>query len=344
MSDWVFDHLGSSAFPKEMDDSHVSPHGQEYLLTDDGQLSVVSAAKGGAHGPPGGGGGTGTGSPASTLVGSSAGLQINLIWDDSVRTAANWSDVETAVTAAAQIYTSAFATHAVLNIQVGLGEVDGSKLGPGALGESDTLGYAVGYSTLTNALGVADAGLVSAGLMTAGAAADAALAAKTFFVAAAEAKALGLVNATSAAVDGYIGLTSSSALAFTGAPGANQYDAVGVAAHELSEVMGRIGIEGTGSGDYTPLDLFRYSAAHQPDTTPTAGYFSTDLGATVLNSYNNPANGGDASDWATLPANTTDAYDAFDNPGVTTGLTKTDLLEVAVLGYKLAGTLGPVTA
>ena len=154
-------------------------------------------------------------------------------------------------------------------------------------------------------------------------------------------------SATGSGVDGYVGFANTSAMFYPGAGGqiaANQYDAVGVAAHEISEVMGRIGMLGAQSGYYTPLDLFRYTAAHQPDTTPTAGYFSTDMGATVLNSYNNPANGGDASDWASTSANAKDAYDAFDNPGVISNLNRNDLLEVAALGYKPAGTLTGATA
>jgi hypothetical protein len=108
--------------------------------------------------------------------------------------------------------------------------------------------------------------------------------------------------------------------------------------------MGRLGMEGGGSGYYTPLDLFRYSGAHQPDLSPTPGYFSTNLGVTSANVYNDPSNGGDAADWATTVGNSRDAYDAFDNPGVITNVTSTDLLEVAALGYHPVGGLGAVTA
>jgi hypothetical protein len=129
---------------------------------------------------------------------------------------------------------------------------------------------------------------------------------------------------------------------FPGAGGTmklTQYDAVGVAAHELSEVMGRIGMEGTSlsathTDIYTPLDLFRYSAANTPDIHPTAGYFSTNDGVTNLDGYNNPNNGGDAADWASSTANHFNAYDAFSNPGVVDQVTQADLLELAVLGYQ----------
>jgi hypothetical protein len=346
MPDWILESGLSTGVAGQhgQEDLH-NPH--TYLLADEGQITFVSEAHGG-HGPPGGGGGSGgggTGSPTSTLVGSAGGLQIDLLWDTSVQTASNWSDIEHSVVAAAQIFAAEFTNHALLNIHVGLGEVAGSPLANGALGESETQGYAVSYGMLTNALGAADANLVSSGLMAAGAVtAVSALAAKTFFVASAEAKALGLVNPTSTAVDGYIGFTAGSLISWTGTVGATQYDGVGVAAHEISEVMGRIGIEGSGSPYYTPLDLFRYSGVNQPDLSPAAGYFSTDMGATAANYFNAGTNGGDAADWATRTSNATDAFDAFGNPGVTTQVSSSDLLAVAVLGYHPAGALTSVTA
>jgi hypothetical protein len=348
MSGWIFE-ASNVNFP-----GSIGLHGQdnlndnhEHLPNDSEHLAAISAAKG--HGPPGGGsgGGTGTGSPPSTLVvGAPNGLEINLIWDSSVQTASNWSAIEQAVISAAKIFTANFVNPIVLNIHVGLGEVDNMALGFGAIGESVINGDYVDSSTLTTALAKADAGLVSSGLMAANAVAAAAstLAANSsFFVASAEEKVLGLQ--TSNTVDGYIGL-SKTGLAYTSAIGAGQYDAVGIAAHELSEVMGRLGMEGTAAngGHYTPLDLFRYSTAtHQPAPSQGAGtYFWTGAG-TQINNYNNPTNGGDASDWATSsPA--TDAFNAFGTSGVTTQVTATDLLEVAALGYQPAGTLTTVTA
>jgi len=354
--DWILDNglspgwQGADALHGH-DDLHHPP---TYLLTDDGLLTVVSDAKGGGHGGgSGGSGGTGgTGGtttppppPAGTLVGSAGGLQINLLWDNSVLSAANAADIEHSVVAAAQIFTSNFTNAAVLNIHVGLGEVNGAALDAGALGESQTQGMLVSYATLTKALGAADASLVSSGLMSAGAVtAVTALSAKSFFVPMAEAKALGLTSPTSTAVDGYIGFSTSSSISFNGVVGAGQYDGIGVAAHELSEVMGRIGLEGSYSGYYTPLDLFRYTALNQPDLTSAAGYFSTNMGATAVNYFNAGTNGGDAGDWAKMSSNARDAFDAFANSGVTTQVTAGDLLAVAVLGYHPAGTLTTVNA
>jgi hypothetical protein len=329
------------------------PLGPEYLLNSADQLVPLASGPGlafGAHSHGGAGGGltasgtaSTTGSPASTLVGASTGLEINLIWDSSVQTNANWQAIEQAVVSAAQIYTGAFSNHSVINIDVGYGEVGGAALASNALGESESNGYITNYRTVENALAAADAALVQSGVMASNAvAAFQNMKGESFFVTSAEAKALNLVGPSSSA-DGYIGLNATSLL-FFGSPGqtvpSGQYDAVGVAAHEISEVMGRIGLEGQSLGGYrnvyTPLDVFRYSSPYKPDIHPTSGYFSLNDGVSNLATYNNPANGGDASDWASLSTNTRDAFDAFDNPGVTTQVTANDLLEIASLGYQVA--------
>lgn len=329
--------------------SFASGVGPEFLLNDSDQLIPAGAPTSDhALGSPGSHNLTsGSGAlhgPASTLVGSAGGLDINLVWDASVRSSFNWSSIEAVVISAASIYTQTFSNHAVINIAVGSGEVGGSSLGSNALGESESYGYITNYSTVGAALSAADGGLVKSGLLASNAlTADTPPVSGEYFLTSAEAKALGLVSGSSTAIDGYIGLTAASGSLYFpssgGTMGKTQYDAVGVAAHEISEVMGRIGMEGTSLGSYrdvyTPLDLFRYSSSGVRDLTPTAGYFSTNDGSTSFNAYNNPANGGDAADWASAISNNSNAYDAFDNPGVTTQVNAADLLEDAVLGYQL---------
>ena len=316
------------------------PLGREFILTQDDQIVPMSGHSTGSTGASTGGGTSGGGGPpASTLVGSGAGLQINLLWDNSVQNSANWSAIESAVVKAAKIYTNAFSNHTTLQIEVGYGEVGGGKMDAGALGESESGGYLFSYGQIANALASHDAGLVQDGFMAPDALSAFQNVSASFFTPSAEAKALGLKGPDG--VDGYIGLSKSAAMFFQasgGTIGATQYDAVGVAAHELSEVMGRVGVVGSSQTVsrvpvYAPLDIFRYSAPHVLDLTGTASHFSLTDGQISLGNYNDPANGADASDWARTGTKDRDAYDAFDNKGVMTRVTKDDLLEVAALGY-----------
>lgn len=312
--------------------------GQEYLLTDSDHLVEVSNSFDG----PGGSGGAGAeaASPTSTLVGNAHGLEIDLIWDSSVASAPNWKAIESSVISAAEIFTTLFTNHDVLNIAVGYGEVAGSALAPDALGESASLGYIVpNDGTVDAALGAADTGLVHAGLMSPNAvSALDGVADANFFITSADAKALGLVD-PAAGLDGFIGFSDTAPISFGHLlPKSSQYDAIGIAAHELSEVMGRVGLEGATLGPfnnvYTPLDEFRYTAPGAPDLTPSAGYFSLNDGKTDLLPFNDPNNGGDAADWATAPVTHGNSFDAF----ATTGpafVTPVDLLTMVALGYKL---------
>lgn len=318
--------------------------GQEYLLTDNGHLIEVTNTFGGTsvsgHAKSGGGG-----SPASTLVGSANGLEIDLIWDASVQSATNWQAIESSVIAAAEMFTSVFTNHALLNVEVGFGEVGGGALEAGALGESASNGYIIPNTgadagALGSVLGAADAGLVAAGLMAPDATHALDGVANNFFVTAAEAKVLGFVD-PAAGLDGAIGFSNTAAIGFGLHPGGHKYDAIAIAAHELSEVMGRVGFEGATLIDalgnvytkvYTPLDIFRYSAPGAPDVSPTAGFFSLNDGVSDLLPFNDPSNGGDAADWATSPLTKGDAFDAFATTGKA-AVSAVDMLALEALGY-----------
>jgi hypothetical protein len=151
------------------------------------------------------------------------------------------------------------------------------------------------------------------------------------------------------AVDGWVGMatnnvftkfdyTSDSSLTRSGKlPSANTYDAVGVAAHELAEVMGRMSGLGTvlqaGTGPtWTALDLFRFTGANSADYTIKTGYFSVDNGVTNLATFNSST--GDSADWAAS------AYDSFGfgHAGYYSPVSSTDILEMGMLGYNLTPT------
>jgi len=278
-----------------------------------------------------------------TLVGSPGGLQIDLLWDSSVAHAP--SGFKTAVTEAATDLTTLFSNNEVINLHVGWGEVAGFRLPSNALGESASNGYLTDYATVAGAVHAPAAGNDPT--------------TSQFFVTSAEAKALGLTSATSSSVDGYVGFGTLSRTGYswdyntsTSPVGANQFDLQAVAQHEISEVMGRIGMEGqivNGHPTYTPLDLFNFSSLNTLELSANGGYFSSDGGHTNLGTYNNASlYGGDIADWAsatsptqsgtqglTTPGNYYDAYDAFAAPGYVGQVTNSDINEMAALGYAL---------
>jgi len=330
---------------------------------DEGTLSHSAALGGSGHGH--GGGGSGTAPPPTLVTSTGSHLEFNLIWDSSV---ANLGSNETAfmnaVINSAKYYESLLtaSTTEVINIKVGWGEINGQSLSPGALGESESNGYLTNYSTVTSHL-AADGFTFNASNEPTSA---------QFFISSTEAKGFGLISPTSTGIDGYIGFgtlsgtgyswnfTSSATTGQGSGTGALQFDFAGVAQHEISEVMGRIEMEGhtifNGQATYTPLDLFNFDSydhlvlsGGDNGSTAITSYFSTDNGLTPLGYFNDGYKSGDIADWASYSSYTQsgtglsggyqDAYDAFAYPGANTDLSYADLYVDQSLGLTLTGVL-----
>jgi hypothetical protein len=166
----------------------------------------------------------------------------------------------------------------------------------------------------------------------------------SFWFARADAKALGLI-ASDATTDGTF--TYNRTLAYTFNPAnrmvAGQFDFIGVAEHEISEIMGRIpGLGGTIAGvgnSYLPYDLFRYTGANTRGIANNGGgvYFSINNGTTDLKDFNsavaNP--GGDPQDWATVGPtfDPTDPYNWATGSGQGHMISAVDFTTLDVIGW-----------
>jgi hypothetical protein len=142
------------------------------------------------------------------------------------------------------------------------------------------------------------------------------------------------MNGNAAGIDGSVGFDSTAPYTFdpNNRAVAGKVDFIGLAGHEVTEVMGRFGLgqAGTGSGQYGAIDFFRYTSPGVPDIVPENGaYFSIDGGTTRINTFNGTG-GGDLSDWAGL---TSDSYNALFSSGVELPVSSGDLTVMDVIGY-----------
>jgi hypothetical protein len=259
-------------------------------------------------------------------------MNINLSFDSSVSSAP--TGFVATVNAVAQFLQSTFSDNVTINVAVGFGEVAGQTVT--SLGASVTQLGSYSYTQIRNAL-IGDARTSDDQSAVASLPTSSPLGGATYWVPRAQAKALGLLGASTAS-DGSIGFASTPNIFDYDrsdgiAPG--KYDFYGVVAHELTEVMGRqLMAADTFAGhanSLEPMDLFHYAGVGARTFGGTSpGYFSPDGGATNLDNFN--TNGaGDFGDWAASAGN--DAFLAFGNSGAVASITTADLRVMDVIGW-----------
>jgi hypothetical protein len=162
----------------------------------------------------------------------------------------------------------------------------------------------------------------------------------TWAIVSSQAKALGLI-ADDLVNDGTTTFGAGNAFTFNGPIAPGTYDFQGVALHEISEIMGRIGWKSF-NGLNTLSDAFSFTGVGTRDLNGGPNNnFSINNGTTLLKLWNNPAaNGLDSRDWA---PGTIDAFNQFSGSGVVNGLTPVDLRLMDVLGYDLVPVPEPAT-
>ncbi len=291
---------------------------------------------------------------------SGSGMTFDITWDPSVASAP--ADYKADIEQAFQFYADTYSNPITLYYDVGFGERDNGNIGPGDLGESYTPtepeSYATLYSLLTSNA-TSNAQKAAAASLSATDPTDGA----NLYVSDAEALALGFIGlpAVSAAnPDGWIGFFSQGGTFDYSSnpdqvPPTNEDDFLGVVEHEISEVMGRASPVGDvsggekASGNYAPIDLFRYTETSggtpERNFTPFGypSYFSIDDGGTNLGDWNNFTTGdtGDLADWEEIipPGSQTytpDSYNDGSDSGVVNPITSSDITLMNVLGYDLA--------
>ena len=205
-------------------------------------------------------------------------------------------------------FDATFTSSATVTIDVGYGEVDGQPFANNAiLGESNTTFISEPDAASPN-------GQVE--------------------LTPAQAEAMQLIGTQP--ICGEVGFSTLNWFHYDGAtkPDAGQYDFIGVAEHEITEVMGRQLL--LGDPGYTALDLLRYSAPGVHDYSPIfGGYASANGGATILNGFNVNTYG-DPGDWQGA---TNDAFNAFTNPGVRNPMSKNDLAVMNAIGWTNGGVI-----
>lgn len=243
---------------------------------------------------------------------------------------------ESAFDYAAGAYSRLFANNITINLTV-TGVTGTSVLGESSSALAGTLTY-VQVKTVLNASAASPDDVTAYANLPAS---DPVAGGGKYWLTMAQAKALGLMPSNNSSSDGTI--TFGSGFTYTFSPTSRSvsgaFDFIGIAEHEISEVMGRIGLLGTslgGAPGYGVLDLFAYTTAGSPNLNPqvNGAYFSIDGGHTNLRIYNDAANGGDAKDWASGQG--ADAFNAFTGPGTEENITPVDIRELDVLGYSLA--------
>ena len=264
-------------------------------------------------------------------------LTIKPIFDSSITSLANAATVEAAFNTVANEFDATFSTPVTIKIGVSWGKVNGSSLGSGNIAASqDPLNGPFLYSDIVGAFQAdaaanpGDKSMVSA---AANLPVNSPAGSLSYQLPYAEAQALGFLPASINPDSGYVGFSSTAKWDFDSTDGITPgyYDFQGLAAHEISEVLGRItGLRSSTPSYATMFDLLRYSAPHASSFSfSSAAYFSVDGGVTNLDPFN-LVGSGDRSD---LNAVKGDAQDALLNTGTAYGLSSSDLTALDVLGW-----------
>jgi len=266
-------------------------------------------------------------------------LTFNITYDSSVLASTNATQITNAFAFATQSFSDAFTNSATIKITVYWGPTgpftNGISLGQSQFPLTDS-----SYSEITNALRAHRASAADTNSVASLPATDP-TPSKNWLVAFAEARVLGLLPLSDPTEDGEIGFATNVSYTFdpNNRSVTGKYDFIGVAQHELSEVMGRDFYDLTTY--FVPNDLFRFtnSAARNFNPDATNVYFSVDNGFTVLKLFYTNQFLGDIQDWKSSAV--PDSFNALSGSGHVNPMGTADFIAMDVLGYNSPGTNWP---
>ena len=265
-------------------------------------------------------------------------------YDSSVTNLTNAAQVEAAFGVAMDMFTNQFTNAITVNITVYWGDT-GPFTGGIDLGASqaEAVGSIIppfGYPQLTNALRALRSSAADTNSVASLPASDPTPPGTQWFVPRAEAKMFSFFTANGLSpndtnTDGEVGFASDENYTFdpTNRAVPGEYDFIGVAEHEISEVLGRSTYGLNVSTNYMPYDLFRFTnnGARSFDFYATNAYFSVNNGATALKNFNPYYTGGDIQDWTMNTPE--DSFDAFVSAGHQLVISEADITALDILGY-----------
>jgi hypothetical protein len=265
---------------------------------------------------------------------SASALTFNVTYDSSVTSATNAAQIQSAFAVVTQSFQDIITNNVTVKITVYWGPT-GPFSGGISLARSQFSLIDSSYSEITNALRLHRASAADSNSVASLPATDPVGSGTTWLVPFAQARVLGLVAANDPFEDGQVGFAADKNYTFdpNNRTVAGKFDFIGVAQHEVSEVLGRASASLDPSFGFVPYDLFRFTSngVRSFDPNATNAYFSVDNGATVLKFFYTNQFFGDIQDWKSSA--TPDAFDAFSSSGHLLPMSTVDITAMDVLGY-----------